>query len=308
MSQGRSRPPVSGNRLLAALAIAAVLVWTWALWPRQPVLTVTFLDVRQGDCAVILTPSGRSVLVDAGTGGEASNGYDVGSRVVTPFLRSRGIRTLDLAVMTHPHEDHIGGFRGVLRTVGVRTTLDCGIPHSSDVYRDTMRLIERRSTRYVRARRGQRIVLPDGVKIEILNPDFPLSPGGDADDSDINNQSVVLRLSFGRASFLFTGDAEREAEEDILGECRGVRSTVLKVSHHGSAEGTSDLWLRAVRPRIAVISVGKFNPFGHPDPHVLQRLADCGAHVFRTDRDGAVTITTDGRTLDVSTGRRWRDR
>ncbi|MDO8684915.1 MAG: MBL fold metallo-hydrolase [Armatimonadota bacterium] len=281
------------RRFLLAAVIAAILIWVWAFWPRQPVLTITFLDVHQGDCAVIRTPSGKTVLIDAGGAGN----YDVGSRVVAPFLRRNGIRTLDLVVMTHPHQDHIGGMYGVLKNVNARAVLDSGAPHASESYERTLRLIKQKSIRYRLARRGQKISFPDGVKIDVLHP-------GDEEMPDLNNRSVVLRMTYGSASFLFTGDAEHEAEDDMLKNCGRVRSTVLKVGHHGSAQATTEPWLKAVKPSIAVISVGRSNQFGHPAFETLQRLTDSSARILRTDRDGAVTITTDGKRLHVTTTRR----
>jgi len=294
MSQENSAEHAKSRRFLALAALAAALIWAFALWPREPTLTVTFLDVRQGDSALIQTPGGKTILIDAGGGG-----YDVGSRVVAPFLRNNGIRTLDILVMTHPHQDHIGGVAGVLGSVGARIVLDSGVSHPSPVYERALRLIKRRSIRYVQARRGQRIELPDGVTLDTLNPG-PKQSGGIA----VNDQSVVLRMRYKRASFLFAGDADRDAEDSMLRYCGDIRSAVLKVGHHGSREATSELWLKAVRPRIAVISVGRLNQFGHPAPETLQRLTDSGVRIFRTDTDGAITITTNGKDLNVSTTRR----
>ena len=138
--------------------------------------------------------------------------------------------------------------------------------------------------------------------MEVLNPDD--SAVDPEDESSVNDHSVVLRLTYRRAGVLFAADAGEEAEESIIGARGSIRSAVLKVGHHGSSGSTSEIWLKAVRPRVAVISVGRRNPFGHPSASTLQRLVDCGARVFRTDRDGAVTITTDGRDLHVSTTRR----
>ncbi|MDO8588480.1 MAG: ComEC/Rec2 family competence protein [Armatimonadota bacterium] len=293
---------LKGSRLLLILAVVVALIWAWAFWPRQPVLSVTFLDVRQGDCAFVRTPGGKTVLIDAGGAGESSNGYDVGSRVVVPFLRREGVRVLDLAVITHCHEDHVGGMPAVLKSIGARTVIDSGESGSSPMYERVFRLIEKRRLKYTVARRGQTISLPDGVRIDVLNPD---DSGVDIeDDADINDHSVVLRLTYRRASFLFAADAETEAEENMVRTCGGLRSAVLKVGHHGSSNATSGIWLRAVRPRIAVISVGRRNPFGHPSAPTLQRLVDRGARIYRTDRDGAVVITTDGENLHVATTRR----
>ena len=289
------------QRLLLAFAAAALLIWGWAFWPRHPVLSVTFLDVRQGDSAFIRTPGGKTILIDAGEGGR-HNGFDAGSHVVLPFLRRNGVRTLDVVVMTHPHEDHVGGMPAVLRDVGARTVMDPGESFETSPHRDAMRLIRRQGARCIIARRGQAATFPDGVRITVLNPND--GAVDEEDESAINDHSVVLRVTYGHAAFLFDADAGHEAEEDMLRSCGRISSTVLKVGHHGSAQATSEIWLKAARPRIAVISVGKHNPFGHPSREALQRLADSGARIFRTDRDGAVTITTDGENMHVATARR----
>jgi competence protein ComEC len=286
--------------LLLIAALLAVFIWAWAFWPRQPVLSVTFLDVRQGDSAFIRTPGGKTVLIDAGEG-DRENGFDAGSHIVVPFLRHSGVRSLDLLVMTHPHEDHVGGMPAVLESVGARTVIDAGESTETPQHRDALRLIKRQGSRFVVARRGQTAAFSDGVKIAVLNPD-----DGTVDDEEtaINDHSVVLRITYGHASFLFDADAGNEAEDQMLRDCGQIRSTVLKVGHHGSADATSALWLNGVQPRIAVISVGKRNPFGHPSHQTLQRLTDARARIFRTDRDGAVTITTDGQSMHVETARR----
>jgi competence protein ComEC len=289
------------QRLLLGLTAAVVLIWAWAFWPRHPVLAVTFLDVRQGDCAFIRTPGGRTILIDAGDGGR-HNGFDAGSHVVLPFLRRKGVRTLDLVVMTHPHDDHLGGMPAVLDDISARAVMDAGESFDTPPHREALRTSRRQGVRYILARRGQTATFPDGVKITVLNPDE--GAVDDGDESAINDHSIVLRVTYGHASVLFDADAGHDAEEDILRTSGRIRSTVLKVGHHGSAEATSDLWLKAAKPRIAVISVGKHNSFGHPSRETLQRLADNGVRVFRTDRDGAVTITTDGENMHVETARR----
>jgi competence protein ComEC len=298
MSQEKTGKYRSGSRLLLVLALVTVAVWVWAVLPHQPVLSVTFLDVRQGDSAVIRTPGGKTILIDAG-------GRDAGSRVVVPFLRRNGIGALDLVVMTHPHEDHIGGMPAVLKSTRARVILDSAAPHASGDYEETLRLIHQKRIRYVRAYRGQRITFPDGVRFNTLNPPKSQSSSGQG-ESELNDRSVVLRMTYKAASFLFAGDAEKETEQSILGSCGSVRSNVLKVAHHGSENATSELWLRAVKPEIAVISVGWRNQFGHPSPDTLRHLADAGARIYRTDRNGAITITTDGKELHVSTTRKRR--
>lgn len=290
-----------GSKLLSVLAAALVFAWGWALWPREAILSVTFLDVRHGDCAFIRTPSGRTILIDAGAGG-GKYAYNAGSKVVAPYLRRRGVSMLDLVVMTHPHEDHIGGMQDALEHIGARAVLDGGGFEPTTSYRRTLKLMKKGGAKYALAKRGQTISFPDGVRLETLNPDGDASDFGD--DEDTNNHSIVLRLTYREASFIFQADAGTEAEAEMLRECENVRAQVLKVGHHGSEDATSETWLDAVSPSVAVISVGRRNSYGLPSSATLQRLADHHVRVFRTDRDGAVTITTDGERMRVSAMRR----
>lgn len=308
MPPGSARRRTLASLLLAPLAAGtAALPWVLAAGrgdhapPRAP-LRVTFLDVGQGDAAVIEGPTGRVAVIDGGgrPGTDEAFGDDPGSRVVVPFLRSRGISAVDLLVPTHPDDDHAQGLNAVTTRLGVRAALVCGYPGPSAPYtRLLARLRARRVPLYV-ARRGQRIDLGGGARLEVLAPtDRPILSGR----SVTNDNCTVLRLVYGRARFLFTGDAEAEEEADILHSGADISADVLKVGHHGSRWSTSPPFLAAVRPAIAVISVGASNTFGHPHREVLERLAGAGARVYRTDRQGAITIETDGERIHVRTAR-----
>lgn len=288
----------------AALSIAAivtVVIWGWALWPRQPVMTVTFLNVGQGDAIFVRTPSGRAVLIDAGPGEPERGGFDAGAKIIVPFLRGEGINRLDALVLTHPHEDHVGGAPSVVRNLDVRRVLDPGIAHPSGRYREVLELVEDRSIDYQRIRRGHIIDFHDGASMEVLNP--PRKTTRADDDAAVNELSVVLLLKYRDVRLLLTGDAGKQAEGDMLSSCPELSAHVLKVGHHGSAQGTTTEWIAAVRPRIAVISVGYKNPFGHPNAKTVDRLEDSGAEVYRTDFRGGITVTTDGRRLSLATSK-----
>jgi len=288
----------------AALSLACLVmagIWAWALWPRPPALSVTFLNVGQGDAAVVRTPSGRTAVIDCGPGPTQAGGFDAGARVVVPFLRREGVNRIDALILTHPHEDHVGGAMSVVRNFQIDSVLDSGIAHPTGCYGELLGQIEARAIPYRRVRRGQAIDFHDGVRMEVLNP----PPGAAAADGEsaLNNSSVVLRITYGDVSFLMAGDAEKQAELDMLSACRELSAQVLKVGHHGSSKATSLEWLAAVRPQFAVISVGWRNPFGHPGSDTLKRLEEAGAEVYRTDRNGGITITTDGRRIAVRTSR-----
>lgn len=259
-------------------------------------LEVTFLDVGQGDAIVLRSPSGRHLLVDAG--GSFDDRFDVAESVVGPFLWHRRARELDLFMLSHAHPDHVGGAPGVLRSFRVGEAWEGPAPRADpwygalDVALDAAGVARRTVWRGV----GQEW---DGVCLELLGPrapaKWPLSTR--------NDDSLLLRASYGSVSFLLTGDAEAIGE----GAVPAGAVSVLKVAHHGSRTSTTPGLLAATRPQIAVISVGDRNPFGHPAPEVLDRLRASGVRVFRTDRDGAVVIDTDGANIRVRTTRSLRD-
>lgn len=262
-------------------------------------LRVTFLDVGQGDGCVIEGPTDRVVVVDGGGGAGENNGGDPGARVVVPYLRARGINTVDLVVATHPHDDHVQGLIAVADRLRVRQALDGDYPDPpSPTYRRWRAHLAGRGVPVACARRGQKIDLGGGATITVLGPP-PRVLGGRSPE---NNHSIVLRVAFGRAAVLLTGDAESEAEADLLARGYGpnLRADVLKVAHHGSRWSSTAPFLNAVRPRIAVISCGRRNVFGHPHRETLARLAQQHVRVFRTDQNGAVTMETDGRTIRVT--------
>lgn len=272
--------------LIISLAVIAACIWHRVIWAEKPGLRATFINVGQGDCILLTTPSGRVMLVDGG--GKATESEDaVGMRVVEPFLRSRGVRRIDVLALTHPHDDHLRGLIPVLRDFRVGLVLDPAIPHGSKAYARFLSTIKRRHIPYQVAVRGQALDFGDGVRADLLNPP-PVHLTCTRDD--VNCNSIVMRLTYGNESLLLQGDAGAETEADILASGLPVRSDVLKVGHHGSESASSEAWLDAVKPRVAVISVGRNNPFGHPSSQTLSRLLSRGVKVYRTDRNGTVTI------------------
>ena len=288
-----------GAVVLTAVLLAATL-WPWVR-PADGRLRVTFLDVGQGDAAFVELPDGRRLLVDGGPGGERR--FDVGERVVAPFLWNRAVWSLDAVVMTHADPDHAGGLAAVLRRFRVRELWDNGIADAPAA--DVLRLAARQGTVHRRLVAGDRIWLGT-VPITVLHPPAtPLAGSLRGPASDENNNSLVLRLDWGLASFLLTGDVEQEGEAELLARRRPLDHRVLKVAHHGSRYSTTEEFLAAGRPALAVISAGRRNPFSHPTPEVLARLGQAGVRIYRTDRDGAVILDTDGAELRVT---RWASR
>ncbi len=253
-------------------------------------LALHFLDVGQGDGAVLRTPRGRWVVIDAGPASERS---DAGARVVAPFLERHGARSVAAVIISHAHLDHIGGVPALLDRFPVGEVLEPGAPVSDPLYTGFLSALARRHIAWHPLHRGERFTL-DGVRFTVLHPEPSWSGWGD----DVNEDSVVLLVEYGGFQALFAGDAGFPAEAVL--RSRVGRVDVLKVGHHGSRGSTGDDWLDALRPRLAIISVGR-NDYGHPAPPTLARLAAHGILVRRTDQEGTITVSTDGVRMRVRT-------
>lgn len=288
--------------LLIALALGAAISWRYVWRSANRLLLVTFLDVGEGDSAVVRAPSGLTILIDGGgEAGPQPGPGDAGDNVVAPALMMFGVRRLDAVVLTHPDEDHVGGLDSVIEEVPARLIVEPCLPVDTRAY-DEFREQARRSHIPVhRARAGQMFRLGDGIMARVLHPGAARITGTGADP---NNNSVVLRLVYQDVSFLLPGDLEREGEEVLLNSGAPLRSTVLKVAHHGSETGTSPAFLAAVEPKLAIISVGRDNPFGHPSRLTLSRLRRAGAEIMRTDLDGAITVKTNGEWWEAGANQR----
>jgi len=298
MKNGAQRPSravrlFSPKWLVLPLLIASVLVWSLALTQPGDNLHVSFLDVGQGDAILIRTPDGHNILID---GGPCPRRLSLALGEKLPFWD----RTIDLVVCTQPQADHITGLLEVVQRYSVKQILDSGVPYHSSVYIEWMRLVEEKGIEFNLARSGQMIDLGSGIVLEVLNPPQESFEGTSC---DVDNNNVVLKLTWREVSFLFTADIREEAELYLIMERANLRSTVLKVAHHGSMTSTLPQFLAAADPEVAVISVGRENPFGHPSPDVVQRLVDWVGidNVYRTDRHGTIELVTDGERLWVKT-------
>lgn len=248
-------------------------------------LTVTWLDVGQGDAAVIQC-GGQSMLIDGGKPEKSSYIY--------AWLQQHGLSYLDVIVATHVDADHIGGLSGALNYASVGTAYCPVTTGTTETFQSFVKYLAQRGKQITVPTAGEAFAL-GGAQVQILGPLHS------AEDS--NDNSIVLKVSFGATSFLFTGDAERAEEQDLLNAGVNLQSTVLKVGHHGSDTSTSYPFLRAVAPQYAVISVGAGNSYGHPTEAVLSRLRDAGVTTFRTDMQGEITAVSDGQTINFSTAK-----
>ncbi len=280
----------------AALVLLALGLYWFAYQVPPGRLDLIALDVGQGD-ATLLHWRGGAVLVDGGDTGRGR--YDV-----LPLLRHRGIRRLDLVVATHAHADHVAGLLEVLEGIPVGELWHPGLETDAPHQRALLELAAALDIPTLTPRAGQRRQLPGRVTIQVLGPPLPLLRGTSC---DVNNSSLVLRVSLGRVALLLTGDIHSEAEAAILAGGAPLRSALLRVAHHGSHSSSTEAFLEAVRPLHSIISVGP-NRHGHPHDEVLERLAVWAQHNWRTDRGGAVSVATDGRELRVynhAAGRPW---
>ena len=268
-------------------------------------LVVFFIDPTyaeySGDAVLVCTPEGRNYVIDAGDRGFDPL-WDCGAERVLPLLDSLGVTYLDGAVGTHPHSDHIGGLISVYGALPVLTAYDSGWPYSGSwTYETYLESILNNGSDLVIPRRGDFLDWGPELTVEVLHPVEPLSP------SNMNNSSIVFRLTYEEVSFLFTGDLETNGGEDVIlaalstGIIEDISADVLKVGHHGSFTSSCSQWLAQVNPSVAAICVGAGNPYGHPHSEVVDRLNGRNITIYRTDLDGTFYLSSDGEGIYFNT-------
>ncbi len=255
---------------------------------------VYVLDVGQGDSILVVTPGGKTALVDAGEPGDG--------KVILAALKKYGVDHIDLFVATHAHADHIGAADEVIKGIPVANVLYSGVPHTTKNYEDFLKAVDEKKIPLVRAEPGQSFELGGGARMLVLAPIAPLFGKEDlrSGGNEPNANSVVTRLDYGKFSMLLTGDAEEQTErERLIRNGANIRATILKVGHHGSKYATSEDFLKRGEFKYAVISAGLDNRYGHPSQEVLDRLKAAGVKIYRTDYQGDIIISTRGQESDA---------
>jgi competence protein ComEC len=312
-----------------AASLAAALILIWWPWKSDHVLKVHFIDVGQGDSILVQAPGGKNMLID--TGGrtnELTTGTGTGDQVLEPYLRKNGVQCIDVLVLTHPHEDHCGGAVSLVKRLPVALALvsyldeeNIGEEYTGEdvaetigaaissreegvapAYTKLVNGMEARGIPVSAAAAGDVIKLDSDLKIEVLSP-VEIKTGESG--TDLNNNSLVVKVTYGQRSFIFLGDAEIEEQRDLIRGEYDLQADILKVPHHGSRFLLPEL-LEQVDAEVAVISVGARNTFGHPAYATLDMLNLSGTQVYRTDQDGAVIVQTDGNNLEISRGKESR--
>ena len=278
--------------ILIALICFNILAWIAVYdFSQLPFLKVIFFAVGQGDAGFIETPQRHQILIDGGPGSVILE--KLGKSM--PFYD----RTIDLIILTHPEFDHLSGLNEILKKYKVSNILWTGIVRDTAEYKEWKKLIEEEKAEIFIAKAGQKILWESETNnyMEVLYP-FENLEGKVFEDS--NNTSIISKLVFGKNSFLFTGDAYKNVEGELINKKAEIDSDVLKVSHHGSKTSSSEEFIKSVSPQIAVISAGIGNKYGHPHQEVLELLEKYDIKVSRTDKDGDIKIISDGKNYEVS--------
>jgi competence protein ComEC len=294
------------NARVSLLALFFILMGlaTWSAEP--PLLRVTFLDVHQGDCAIIRSAE-KTIMIDAG-----DDNRDAANTYIIPYLKKEGIEHIDLAIISHPHRDHFGGYADLFNNVtfgefyfstdqGISSEGETKNSGASVTYTNLYNLIKKHNCGYTKAKPGDKLDFGKGIRAEV----FYCEAGAknlpeDPTKVNQNENSIILKVTAGDISYLFSGDAEKKAEEAAVNaHSNKLKSTVLKSGHHGSNTSSTHAFLDMVEPKYAIISVGEGNPFKHPTQAILDRYEYLGIKAFRTDKDGTVETFTDGKTISL---------
>lgn len=280
---------IKKRAVLVLLVIAFVIsLISFSFAKDQKELKVSFIDVGQGDSILIQTPQGKNILIDSGP--------NTAEKEILDYLNGLSIKKIDVLVATHPHEDHIGNMDKIISNFAIGKIYAPNKTTNTKTYESFLRAVKEKGLKITIPNVLDNISPDNKIKIIVLNPNRK-----DKYD-DINDYSIVLKVIYGKNSFLLTGDATTNVEEKLLHDSKlkqYLKSDVLKVGHHGSKYSSSSTFLSAVKPRYAVILVGRNNDYGHPSALTLSKLKSVGAEIHRTDEEGTIILTSDGQTIRI---------
>ena len=277
-------------KIIICLLIVLILInFIIYIFPQK--LRIFFIDVGQGDSTLIITPDKKTVLIDGG----GSDSFDVGEKVLLPYLLDRRILKVDYVLIPHFDTDHATGVAQILGKIDVSSIILTRQLEENDIYRHILSIAKEKKIKLIYVKEGD-VLKIGGIKISIIHPENKLMI-----NNPMNNNSIVCKVEYNSFSMLLTGDIEMEAEELILRKNINLKADVLKVAHHGSKTSTTGEFLKAINPKVALIGVGKNNNFGHPSNEVIQRLKENGTRIYRTDENGEISITVNkkGRIIKI---------
>ncbi len=276
--------------LLGFILVSSLLTWRAVFsYNQQDYLTLAVLDIGQGDAIFIEDRAGHQILIDGGPGSAILSAL--------PELMDFSDRHIDLLIVSHPHADHLSGLVEILKRYEVDAVLEAGAIYDSALFREWQRLIAEKEITHIIAQRGERVKLAGGDVLEII---APFQNWGGVEAKEIHDSMVVARLwAAGSSVAMLTGDAEVSVEAELIKTGENLNSKILKVGHHGSKTSTSESFLTAVAPEVALISVGNPNRYGHPYPGTLERLEQFGVPALRTDQEGTIIFKINGETGEI---------
>jgi competence protein ComEC len=297
---GRYRWAKAGLICLAIALGADISYWVHSVRFNDD-LRVTYLDVGQANAALVEYPRGKRMLIDGG--GFARDHFDIGKMVIAPFLWGKKIATIDYLVLTHPQADHMNGLRFIARAFHPSEFWYNGAEVQQSSFQELMAIVESNGVTKVRPTDLSGVRMINGVRVEALHPRGDKQPEDHAENSaELNNRSLVLKLSYRGRSFLFPGDIEQQGEAELLSEAGDrIQSDVLLAAHHGSRTSNTEAFLGRVQPEVCIVSAGEGNYFGFPHPQTLERFEEAGCAVIRIDKKGAVECTVGKDGLRIKT-------
>ena len=272
------------NKLISLFIILSIFSLVNITYAND--LNIHFIDVGQGDAILAELPNQETMLIDAGNN-------DSGSTVAR-YLHTLKIDHIDYLLGTHPHADHIGGLDYIIQNFRIEQIFMPNVSHTTQTFRDVLEAVKNKNKKITSAEAGLNILNEYNLNISLLNPLYSTY-------DNLNSYSLVTKIEYKNTSFIFTGDIEKKAEYDLINSNTALKADLLQIPHHGSSSSASNLFLRTVNPKYGVISVGSDNPFGHPSSRIIKRLSYHGIDIYRTDKQGTITATSNGEEISFNT-------